>query len=72
MNPIKSNILPITGVAVLVFFILTAYIHHSVFLDRLLLCSFILFGIFILKIGENVATYRYKAKKTPLNSSNEF
>jgi hypothetical protein len=58
MNLLKSNILPITGVAVLLFFILIAYINNSVLLDRLLLCSFILFGIFILKIRGNVSTHR--------------
>jgi hypothetical protein len=58
------------GVAVLFFFLLIAYINNSVFLDRLLLCSFILFGIFILKIRENV-TAPLNSKANTIKSNNE-
>jgi hypothetical protein len=54
MNLSKSKILPLTGMAILILFIVMSWLNESIFLDRILLCSFILFAIFIVNI-RNVA-----------------
>jgi len=54
MNLSKSKILPMTGMAMLVLFIVMSWLNGSIFLDRILLCSFILFAIFIVNM-RNVA-----------------
>jgi len=43
-----------TGMAMLVLFIVMSWLNGSIFLDRILLCSFILFAIFIVNM-RNVA-----------------
>lgn len=54
MNLSKSRILPMTGMAMLIVFIVLSWLNDSIFLDRILLCSFILFAIFIVNM-RNVA-----------------
>lgn len=54
MNLSKSKILPMTGMAMLLVFIVMSWLNESIFLDRILLCSFILFAIFIVNM-RNVA-----------------
>lgn len=54
MNLSKSKILPMTGMAMLIVFIVMSWLNDSIFLDRILLCSFILFAIFIVNM-RNVA-----------------
>lgn len=54
MNLSKSKILPMTGMAMLVLFIVMSWLNGSIFLDRILLCSFILFAIFMVNM-RNVA-----------------
>jgi hypothetical protein len=54
MNLSKSKILPLTGMAILILFIVMSWLNESIFLDRILVCSFILFAIFIVNI-RNVA-----------------
>ncbi len=54
MNISKSRILPMTGMAMLIVFIVLSWLNDSIFLDRILLCSFILFAIFIVNM-RNVA-----------------
>ena len=43
----KSTLLPIVGMVVLVIFVIFCYVHESIFLDRILVCSFILSIVFI-------------------------
>ncbi|MFT5942886.1 MAG: hypothetical protein ACI9Q4_002152 [Sediminicola sp.] len=50
----KSTLLPIVGMVVLVIFVIFCYVHESIFLDRILVCSFILSIVFIGKIGDDV------------------
>lgn len=46
----KSMVLPIIGMIILAVFNTLAYVRDSVLLEKLLLCSFILTVIFILRI----------------------
>lgn len=50
MNMSKTVILPIIGMIVLVFFVTLSYMRNQIFLDKLLLCSFILTIVFIAKM----------------------
>ena len=43
-----------TGMAMLLVFVVMSWLNESIFLDRILLCSFILFAIFIVNM-RNVA-----------------
>jgi hypothetical protein len=46
----KSTILPILGLIILLFFIGMAYLNNPIFLDELLVCSFILGLVFFTKM----------------------
>ena len=48
----KSIILPVIGLATMVFFIGLSYTKNSIFLDELIICGFILSIIFIARIRE--------------------
>lgn len=50
----KSTFLPIIGLMILILFIVMAYLNNHLFLDKLVLCSFILGLVFFAKIrGES-------------------
>jgi hypothetical protein len=51
----KSTLLPIMGMVVLALFIAISYIQESVFLNQILICSFILSIVFIGKIREDLS-----------------
>ena len=53
MFTLKSNVLPIIGMLVLLIFCSVAYARESVFMDKILLCSFILTTVFIGKMRSN-------------------
>ena len=53
MNFPKTHIYPVMGLTLLAILVLIAYMTESVFLDRLLVCSFILLFVFIGKMREN-------------------
>jgi arginine exporter protein ArgO len=48
----KSILLPVMGMSTLIFFIGISWINNHVFLDKLLLCGFILTVIFIARLRE--------------------
>jgi len=50
MKFLKSTFLPFLGLTVLLFFIAMSYFHSSLFLDKLIVCSFILGMVFFAKI----------------------
>ncbi|MFH6767101.1 hypothetical protein V8G56_00015 [Gaetbulibacter aquiaggeris] len=53
----KSTFLPILGLVVLIFFVGMAYLNNHIFLDKLVLCSFILGLVFFTKMrGESNET----------------
>jgi hypothetical protein len=53
----KSTFLPVLGLIVLLFFIGMAYLNNHIFLDKLVLCSFILGLVFFTKMrGESNGT----------------
>lgn len=49
----KHLILPILGMIILMIFNALAYIRESVFMDKILICSFILTAVFIAKVRQN-------------------
>ncbi len=50
----KSKILPVTGLIVLAFFMAMSYFNNHIFLDKIMICSFILGLVFFAKIkGES-------------------
>ena len=65
MQTLKSILLPIMGMLFLLMFIIFAYIQDSVFLDKILVCSFILTIVFI-------ARMRCKAQRKTSNKLNFF
>ena len=50
MNLSKSIVLPMLGMAVMLFFVALSYFNNYIFLDKLLICSFILTIVFIAKM----------------------
>jgi hypothetical protein len=50
----KNMLLPILGMVVLSLFALMSYLHDSIFLDRILICSSILSVVFIGRIRDNI------------------
>ncbi len=48
----KSTFLPILGMTALALFILISYVYETVFLDQILICSFILSILFIAKMRD--------------------
>ena len=50
MKITKSKILPVTGLAVLAFFVGMSYFNNHIFLDKLVICSFILGMVFFAKM----------------------
>ncbi len=50
----KSTLLSIVGMAVLAVFVTFCYVNESIFLDRILISSFILSIVFIAKIREDL------------------
>ncbi len=52
MKSSKSTVLPILGMTALALFIAISYAYESVFLDQILICSFILSIVFIAKMRE--------------------
>lgn len=50
----KSTILSIVGMTLLALFVLICYVNKSIFLDRILISSFILSFVFIVKIREEL------------------
>ncbi|HEY5688674.1 MAG TPA: hypothetical protein VIS27_10270 [Yeosuana sp.] len=53
----KSTFLPILGLVILIFFVGMAYLNNHIFLDKLVLCSFILGLVFFTKMrGESNET----------------
>ncbi len=46
----KSKILPVIGLLVLVFFMAMSYVNDSIFLDKIVICSFILGMVFFAKM----------------------
>ncbi|WP_028376576.1 hypothetical protein [Leeuwenhoekiella sp. MAR_2009_132] len=49
----KNNMLPLLGMFVLALLMLFSYINESLFLERIMVCSFILSLVCIGKIGNN-------------------
>ena len=50
----KSTLLSIVGMVVLTVFVIFCYIKESIFLDRILISSFILSIVFLAKIREDL------------------
>lgn len=50
----KSISLPIIGMIVLAIFVIIAYTYKSVFLDKILVCSFILTTVFLARISSEI------------------
>lgn len=50
MKITKSKILPVTGLIVLAFFVGMSYFNNHIFLDKLVICSFILGMVFFAKM----------------------
>lgn len=49
----KSTILAVLGLFIFLFLILTSYYNDQIFLDKILLCSFIIGMVFLVKmVGE--------------------
>lgn len=46
----KTKILPIIGLLVLVFFMGMSYVNDYIFLDKIVICSFILGMVFLIKM----------------------
>lgn len=61
----KSTLLPILGMVVLVIFITLSYINGAIFLDRILICSFILSIVFIAKLRESLNRNKEVQKNNP-------
>ena len=49
----KHLILPVLGMIILMIFNALAYLRGSVFMDKLLICSFILTAVFIARVRQN-------------------
>lgn len=54
MNLSKSIVLPMLGMAIMFFFIALSYFNNHIFLDKLLVCSFILTIVFIAKMRDKL------------------
>ena len=54
MKSLKSTFLPLLGLTVLLFFIAMSYLHNSLFLDKIIVCSFILGIIFLAKMRSEI------------------
>lgn len=54
MKIAKSTFLPIMGMFVLAVFNLISYVQESPLLDKILVCSFILSVVFIVRIRESI------------------
>ncbi|WP_156033032.1 hypothetical protein [Sediminibacter sp. Hel_I_10] len=50
MNFSKSTLVPLLGMTVVALFIILAYVSHNVFLDKLLVCGFILLMVLFVKL----------------------
>ncbi|GAA4800646.1 hypothetical protein GCM10023330_02790 [Litoribaculum gwangyangense] len=46
----KQMVLPILGMIILLLFITLAYVRESVFMDKILVCSFIITTVFIARV----------------------
>ncbi len=63
MHLSKSKILPIAGIFTLIAFIALSYFNGQIFMDRILVCAFILLLVFMLKMGSDPG-------QSPSNSNN--
>jgi hypothetical protein len=66
MHLSKSTVLPIMGMVVLAVFIIISYIHGSIFLNQIVVCSLILSVVFIAKIRDGV----HQTMANPENRTN--
>ena len=51
MHSSKSNILPFSGILILIIFIAISYFNNHIFMDEILVSGFILLLVFLLKIA---------------------
>ena len=51
MHSSESNILPYAGIVIIIIFLAMSYFNNHIFLDKILVCSFILILVFLLKIA---------------------
>lgn len=66
----KSKILPVLGVLVLVFFMAMSYFNNHIFLDKIMICSFILGLVFFAKMrSESSKTESSKASSTTADAA---
>ena len=54
MNTTRTIILPTLGLVTLIFFIGLSYLTNNIFFEKLLICGFILFIVFIARIRETL------------------
>jgi hypothetical protein len=54
MQNSRSILLPFAGMLILLLFVFMSYVNDAIFLDRIIVCAFILSIVFIGKIRESL------------------